>query len=46
MASDWTMERVAKLEQEIASMKAEHRATLEDILETLSELSQRVRSKM
>jgi signal recognition particle receptor subunit beta len=38
--------RVARLEQEIDELRSEHRATLEDILSTLSELSNRVRSKM
>jgi hypothetical protein len=39
-------QRLARLEQEIEQLRSEHRSTLEDILTTLNDLSDRIRSKM
>ena len=39
-------QRLARLEQEIEQLRGDHRATLEDILNTLSDLTDRIRSKM
>jgi signal recognition particle receptor subunit beta len=45
-ASAGTDARIRDLEQQIATMRADHAATLDDIVQTLTELTQRVRSKI
>jgi hypothetical protein len=37
---------VRQLEQQISQLRAEHRASLEEILRTLGELTTRVRSRL